>query len=64
MKILKESRKMTKLSNQKIKLSKGVFDMKLSEKNIEKFYDTLIKIIEERENVKIKYIIKNVEEGE
>lgn len=38
--------------------------MKLSEKNIEKFYDTLIKIIEERENVKIKYVIKNVEEGE
>ena len=38
--------------------------MKLSEKNIEKFYDTLIKIIEEKNNVKIKYIIKNVDEEE
>ena len=38
--------------------------MELSEKNIQKFYDTLIKIIEEKENVKIKYVIKEKEEGE
>lgn len=32
--------------------------MKLSEKNIEQFYKTLVDIIEERENVKITYEIK------
>lgn len=32
--------------------------MKLSEKNIEQFYKTLIGIIEDRENVKITYEIK------
>ena len=38
--------------------------MKLSEKNIEKLYETLIQIVEEKYNVKIKYVIKKVEEGE
>ena len=33
--------------------------MKLSEKQINAFFDTLIKIIEDREKVKIKYEIKN-----
>lgn len=37
--------------------------MQLSEKNIEKFYDTLIKIIEDRENIKIKYVIKKEEDN-
>lgn len=33
--------------------------MKLTKKNIEQFYKTLIEIIEERENVKITYEIVN-----
>ena len=32
--------------------------MKLSEKNIEQFFKTLIEIIEDRENVKITYEIE------
>lgn len=32
--------------------------MKLTEKQINTFFDTLIKIIEDRENVKINYSIK------
>lgn len=35
--------------------------MKLNEKQINTFLDTLIKIIEAKENVKIQYSIKNKE---
>lgn len=31
--------------------------MVLSENNIEKFFSTLIKIVEEKNNVKIKYVL-------
>lgn len=36
--------------------------MKLNEKQINTFFDTLIKIIEEKEKVKIDYSIKQKEE--
>jgi cell division FtsZ-interacting protein ZapD len=37
--------------------------MKLSEKNIKEFFKTLIEIIENRENVEIKYEILKEEKG-
>lgn len=38
--------------------------MNLTEKQIKTFFDTLVKIIEDRENVKITYVLKERKDNE